>query len=190
MSAGADQAARLEALLRADAGFLQALHAARGACAELGVADWAIGAGAVRNRVWDALWGTQQPAEDCDLLCFEPARTGPALEAALEAALRQRAPGLRWEAVNQAGVHRWYRPAIAPRRSLEEGVAGWPETATCVALRLEADGAFTLIAPLGLDDLFAGRLRANPACPDPAAFARRLASKRFLARWPALVLAD
>ena len=46
-------AAQLCAIARASPPLMQALAAAR----DLGLASWCIGAGAVRNRVWDHLHG-------------------------------------------------------------------------------------------------------------------------------------
>lgn len=151
---------------------MAALRVAR----SLELPDWALAAGAVRGLVWDHLHGfAPTPPPDLDLVYFDPAqRPAPPLPAP-------------WELVNQATAHHW-RP-IPPLRSTEDGIASWPETATCVGLRLEADDRLTVIAPLGLDDLFDGILRPNPRCADPGAFAARLASKGFLGRWPDLRLA-
>jgi hypothetical protein len=67
---------------------------------------------------------------------------------------------------NQAAVHLWFERyfghAVPPLASLEEAVASWPEYATCVGLRLEANDAITVIAPHGLEDLFGLLVRRNP----------------------------
>ena len=55
-----------------------------------------------------------------------------------------------------------------------------------VGARLEADGSLTIIAPFGLEDLFAMRLRPNPIRPT-AGFARTSAS--VTARWPEITVA-
>ena len=58
-----------------------------------------------------------------------------------------------WDVSNQA-VHLWYPRvfgiAVEPLASSAEAVATWPDTATCVALRLLDDGAFMTVAPFGL----------------------------------------
>lgn len=66
----------------------------------------------------------------------------------------------------------------------------WPETATTVGVRLEADDSLTLAAPLGLEDLFALRLRWNPCLVSREIFLQRVREKRFLERWPRLTLVD
>jgi hypothetical protein len=84
--------------------------------------------------------------------------------------------------VNQAGVHRW-RPVRAPHTSLVDGIASWPEVVTCVAVTLHADGRVGVIAPYGLDDLFAQVVRPNPRCLSPGAFAERRWRKRWGEEW-------
>lgn len=93
-----------------------------------------------------------------------------------------------WEVTNQASVHHWFLQALGqvvpPLRSLEEGVATWPEFATCVGVCLEPDDSLRIVAPHGLDDLFAPRVRHNPVRADAATYERRVAQKRYAHRWP------
>ncbi|MFO1252381.1 MAG: nucleotidyltransferase family protein [Inhella sp.] len=184
----ADLAERLRTLARAEPRLMRALQAAR----ELGLQDWYIAAGAVRNPVWDRLFGCISPAGDVDLVYFDAADTDPQRDRALQSQLQARAPEWDWEVVNQAGVHHWYEAAfghaIAPYQSLADALASWPETATAVGLRLEPDEHLTVLAPLGLQDLFRGVLRRNPAGGKVAQFQQRLVDKRFLQRWPGLRL--
>lgn len=191
----AQQHAALITLAGRSPWLMEALAAVR----ELGLEQWCIGAGAIRNLVWDALHGHAQPSalSDVDVAVFEPLAPGPAAEqlaraqardAQLQARLQARLPGLPWEVTNQAAVHLWFEDcfghAVAPLGSLEEAVASWPEYATAVGLRLAADGALQVIAPLGLDDLFAMRVQRNPRRVSLATYARRVASKRYAERWP------
>lgn len=175
----------LSALIRRTPWLMRALRAARA----LDLRSWCIGAGAVRTAVWDALHGysPEHTAADLDLAYFDDA-----LEARWDAAYARTLAGLHpehsWDVVNQARVHVWLsetlqRP-VPPFRSLAHAVAGWPETATAVGVWLSAENAVRVVAPLGLDDLFGMILRANPNCVDDAAYGRRLATKRFVARWP------
>lgn len=151
---------------------------------------WCIGAGAVRNLVWDALHGHAQPSAlaDIDLAFFDAADLTQARDMALQAALNRAAPGLPWEVTNQAGVHLWFERCfghpVEALHTLEDAVASWPEYATAVGLRLEADDALTVIAPLGLADLFGMVVRRNPRRVSPATYAQRVAQKDYAARWP------
>jgi hypothetical protein len=182
----ADAAARLVALARATPWFMQALAHVRA----LGLREWCIGAGAVRNLVWDALHGHAVPSAlaDVDVAFFDDADLSSARDAALERELHSRAPGTPWEVTNQAGVHLWFEQhfghAVAPLRSLVDAVASWPETATAVGLWLDDGGHLHVIAPLGLDDLFAMVVRRNPARVSLETYRQRVASKRYAQRWP------
>jgi hypothetical protein len=99
-----------------------------------------------------------------------------------------RTPGPPWDATNQAAVHLWYADrfgqVVERLGSTEEGVATWPETATCVAVRLEHDGGLELAAPYGLDDLLGMVHRRNPARVSVEEYERRLRTKRISERWP------
>jgi hypothetical protein len=159
------------------------LQVARDCCP----AEWAIGAGAVRNLVWDRLTGRHNPPSDVDVVFF-----GGADEKSVERRLRARQPDVPWQAKDQALVHTWYERRfghpVQPLTSLEDAVSTWPEFCTSVAVRLRADGDLEVIAPLGLEDLFGLRLRRNPRRVTPEIFNQRLASKRIEERWPGVTI--
>lgn len=176
---------RLVELVRQAPHLMSALSAVR----QLGLASWCIGAGAVRALVWDSLHGFAQPSalEDVDVVYFDVAEPQPR-EAELQVCLSRQMPALRWEVTNQATVHHWFRErlgmVVSPLNSLEEGVATWPEFATCVGVALEADDSIRVIAPHGLQDLFGLRVRHNPSRADAQTYRQRVAQKRFAQRWP------
>lgn len=179
-----DPERRLRDLLADDAGLMAILRAVR----DLGLPDWAVGAGAIRNRVWDRLHGLPEgPLSDIDVLFFDAADTTPAGEQAAEAALAEAAPGLPWSVRNQARMH--LHNGDAPYRDTADAVAHWLETPTAVALRLEEDDRLTLIAPHGMADLLAGRVRPTPRGRDkPGDYRARIAAKDWQRRWPGLVI--
>lgn len=158
------------------------LDRALDAVASLDLRDGAIGAGAVRAAVWDARFAGAATgrAGDVDVVWCDPS-ADPGEDARIRKALARRLPDLDWDVTNQAHVHRWYEPPGAPLRTSTEGIATWPETATAVAIGA-ADRR--VIAPLGLDDLFAGVVRHNPVRCGADAWRARCAAKQFTARWP------
>jgi hypothetical protein len=178
--------ARLIAIARATPWFMRALEAVR----TLGLGDWCIGAGAVRGMVWDALHGRALPSRpaDVDVAWFDASDTAPERDAVLLARLRRIDAATPWEVVNQAGVHRWYERCfghpVEPLASLDDAVASWPEFATAVGLWLDDGGTLRVIAPHGLDDLFAMVVRRNPARASVETYRRRVAEKRYAERWP------
>jgi uncharacterized protein len=187
MTAAAEGAAEALRRIAADsAWFMAALRAAR----TLALPDWCIGAGAVRNLVWDHLHGRSSPSAlaDLDLAYFDAQDLSQARDADLQARLTVVLPGIPWEVTNQAGVHLWFEGtfghAVAPLLSLQDAVASWPEYATAVGLRLEADDRLSVIAPLGLEDLFGMRVRRNPRRVSIDTYRQRVAQKRYTDRWP------
>ncbi|KAF0815139.1 hypothetical protein IGB42_00216 [Andreprevotia sp. IGB-42] len=167
------------------------LMAALRAVRDLALPDGCIGAGTLRNLVWDHLHDyptLPSPLSDVDVVYFEPGDLSSGRDHALQQHLQQLLTDLQWEVTNQAGVHLWFAAefghAVPPLRSIEDAIASWPEPATAVAVALQVDDTLRLIAPLGLDDLFAMRIQRNPARVSVATYRQRLAQKRYAARWP------
>lgn len=178
----------LTELLVGDRAAMAALRAAR----DLGLPDWAIGGGFLRNRLWDRLVGRDapiSPTSDIDLLFFDPSDLSNAREARLEAALSDLLPGALWEVRNQARMH--LHNLQAPYGSTEAAIAQWTETATAIAVRLEADERLKFLAPHGLDDLFDLICRPTPNGRGlPSIYRRRIANKGWRQRWPELRVVD
>lgn len=170
--------------------FFPALQAAR----DLRLDAWCIGAGAVRNLVWDHLHGYAQPSQlsDLDLAYFDTAHMAPEHDAALQQRLMQALPDIPWEVTNQASVHTWFEQyfghAVEPLASLQEAVASWPEYATSVGLCLKPDLTIEVIAPHGLDDLFNCVVRRNPTRVSPDTYRARIAQKNYAGRWPGVAI--
>jgi hypothetical protein len=154
---------------------------------ELDLPDCWIGAGFIRNGIWDALHGRAPNCallNDVDVVFFDRANASPASDVAIEDRLAARSPNLPWSVKNQARMH--LRNGEAPYRNTAAAIARWPETATAVAVRL-LQGRLELLAPHGLEDLIGLTVRPTPAfARRPEAFARRLRAKNWLARWPRL----
>src|SRR5262245_34828741 len=72
----------------------------------LGLPDWCIAAGFVRNRVWDHLHGIAppRPTNDIDVLYYDASDLSKATEQAHEARLAARLPA-PWQVRNQARMH-------------------------------------------------------------------------------------
>ncbi|MCQ8241004.1 nucleotidyltransferase family protein [Rhizosaccharibacter radicis] len=154
----------------------------------LGLPDGWIGAGFLRNAVWDLLHDRppSPPDGDVDVVWFDRAHASPAIDREIEARLRTGAPWAKWSVRNQARMHE--RNGDPPYRDTADALLHWPETATAVAARrIGADGC-EIIAPYGLNDLAALILRPTPGFQGAKrpVFEARHRSKRWLARWPGL----
>jgi uncharacterized protein len=175
---------RLIDIARQSAWFMSVLSAVR----ELGLPSWCVGAGAIRNLVWDALHESAPSSlADVDVAYFDAAAM-PEHEAQLEDKLMAMLPHVPWDVKNQAKVHEWFEGhfgyPVQPLRSIEEAVASWPEYVTCVGLTLTADDRIEVIAPYGLDDLFDIVVRHNPVRSSVETYRQRIEQKRYAERWP------
>jgi hypothetical protein len=186
LSSEGGAAARLAAVLRRAPLVIEALQVAR----EVGAPDWLLSAGAVRDAVWDDLHGrplTRMP-RDIDIGFFDPSDLTLERDRAVEEELRARAPHLPWEAKNQAAVHLWFPRAfgaeVLPFDSCARAVATFPETATCVGVRLLVDDDMMVVAPHGLDDLFGCVCRHNATRVSASVYERRISEKDWRSRWP------
>ena len=181
--------ARLESIVRASPTLMQVLATAR----DLDLPDWLIFSGAVYQRVLNHLTGRDADygVRDYDLGYFDASDLSYEAEdvvirkvaAAFEPPLREMV-----EVRNQARVHLWFEGKFgepyAPLTSSAEALTRFVSPLFAVAVRLEPDDALTIMAPFGLDDLFAMRLRPNP-WRRTNGFARTAASTQ--ARWPEVV---
>ncbi|USX14517.1 nucleotidyltransferase family protein [Oxalobacteraceae bacterium OTU3CAMAD1] len=177
---------RLCHIARSSTWFMAALGTVR----DLKLPSWCIGAGAVRNLVWDALHDYSTPSQlpDVDVAYFDASDLAPDTDADLQRRLHEATPGIPWEVTNQAGVHRWFEAyfghAVEPLASLPEAVASWPEYATSVGLCLNPDDSIDVIAPHGLNDLFNCVVRRNPTRVSMETYRLRVEQKNYALRWP------
>lgn len=175
--------ADIEAFLKAHAD----LHALLLQVESLGLPDSWIGAGLIRNAVWDELHGRAAPSsrlDDVDVVFFDPADRSEERETALQGQLAAMVPGIPWQVRNQARMHR--RNGDAPYRDTCDAIAHWPETATAIAART-VQGRVEVIAPHGIDDLVGLIVRPTPVFAQKMHIYReRLATKVWAARWPRL----
>ncbi|MBK1697994.1 nucleotidyltransferase family protein [Rhodovibrio salinarum] len=161
------------------------LRAALDALAALDLPDAWIGAGALRNAVWDVMHGrAPERPSDVDVVYFDPEDDG-FQEHRIEAELSRRAPAFVWEVRNQTRMHA--RHGHAPYRCTAEAISYWVETATAVAVRQIGTDRYEFLAPHGLGDLESLRLRAVSSDDRTTrALSERAARKRWVERWPLL----
>lgn len=186
------QVARLEEILRADAGLMALLEALRA----LDLPQWRIVAGAVYQTVWNALTGRPRGTgiRDVDIFYFDDADIGWDAEDAVirRAASAIPAPPYPLEVRNQARVHLWFADRFGvphlPIASVDASLEGFAAIAHAVGVRLEADGRLDIAAPFGLDDMFAMVLRHNPANRTPASFMEK--ARRMQGVWPEITIID
>jgi hypothetical protein len=177
---------RLTALLRRCPNLMRVLTIIRG----LDLPDWLVFSGAVYQPVVNHLTGRalEHGLKDYDVGYFDPRDTSYEAEdivirrvaAAFEPPLRERV-----EVRNQARVHLWFEDHFGePYTALScsaEALSRFVSPSFAVGVRLERDDTITVMAPFGLDDLFALRFRPNPTRTTD--HFQRVAAK-MKARWP------
>jgi hypothetical protein len=158
---------------------------------ELALPDCWIGAGFIRNAVWDAAHGRAPDCallNDVDVVFFDRTDAGAARDRAIEAKLNARCRNIPWSVKNQARMH--VRNNEPGYHDTADALARWPETATAVAAR-SANGRVELLAPHGVDDLVQLIVRPTPAFASrQEEYIGRLRSKDWQARWPRLKIID
>jgi hypothetical protein len=153
----------------------------------LNLPDWWIGAGFLRNAIWDAIEGKESPpTRDVDLVYFDSTNTEPEADWAYDEKMRIEYPFAEWEVRNQARMH--YVNGFDPYTSAADGIAHWVETATCVAVKLE-DNKLKYLFCHGTDDLFG--LIARPVSQFKTKelmplFYARIEKKQWQDKWPSL----
>lgn len=170
-------------LLEEDPWRMDVLHAA----AELDLPDWWIGAGFLRNAIWDAIEGNDSPpTRDVDLVYFDKDNANPETDWSYDKSMKTDYPFAEWEIRNQARMH--YVNNFDPYTSAADGIAHWVETATCVAVKLK-DGKLHYLFCHGTEDLFG--LIARPVLEFQTkellpTFYERVEKKRWKEKWPSL----
>ncbi|MBX4198582.1 nucleotidyltransferase family protein [Candidatus Parcubacteria bacterium] len=153
---------------------------------ELDLPDWIIGAGFLRNKVWDYLHNYPElNRTDVDLVYFEPNGNDYEADKKLSERVRTKT-SIDFEIVNQVYTHTWRK--MLPNTSTEQSMSTWSDTATCVGVTIKY-GKIKLIAPLGIEDLVNFIVRPNPTITnDIENFKRRVKEKDWLKKWPKLKL--
>jgi hypothetical protein len=181
--------AELEAILRAAPSLMTVMETAR----VLDLPDWLIFSGAIYQRVLNHLTGRDPDygIKDYDIGYFDPDTSYDAEDVVIRRVAAAFEPPLREMVVvrNQARVHLWFEGKFGepyePLGSSAEALIRFTSATFAVGARLEADGRMTIVAPFGLEDIFALRLRPNPVCRTNG-FPRTAQAAK--ARWPELTI--
>lgn len=176
----------LSEIIRSDSWMIDVLMAAQ----DLDLPDWWIGAGFLRNKVWDTLEGRiSEPTRDVDLVYFCKTDVKPETDWSYDTHMKNAYPFAEWEVRNQARMH--YVNNSRPFTSTADGISYWVETATCVAVRLRNDSLEYLFC-YGTYDLFNLVARPIPYFQSKEridTFYNRIKNKQWQEKWPHLQIA-
>lgn len=174
-------------LIRKDGWMMKVLTAAE----QLDLPDWWIGAGFLRNKVWNHIEGKDsEQSRDVDLVYFNQADVSQETDWAYDDKMNKDFPFAQWEVRNQARMH--YKNNLEPFHSTADGIAHWTETATAVAVRI-AGGNLKYLFCYGTDDLFNLVARPTPYCKSETmlqVFRDRVAKKQWQQKWHDLIVME
>ena len=168
-------------LIESDPWMMEVLSVAN----SLELKDWIIGAGFVRNKIWDHLIGKDAvgvDTPDIDLVYFDPDGNNQEEDEKLSKEISDRT-GFNWEIVNEFYAHKWNN--TSPYKSTEDAISQWTETVTAIGVTLDGFNKIKLIAPYGTNDLVNFIVRPTPAFKDKIEVLKeRVQKKRWLEKWP------
>ncbi|WP_298531967.1 nucleotidyltransferase family protein [uncultured Algibacter sp.] len=148
---------------------------------DLNLNDCWIGAGFVRNKVWDEKHKKDRTElNDIDIIYFDTSNLSKEYDLQIENKLRKLNSDLKWSVKNQAIMH--IRNGHQQYTNCNHAISFWPETATSIAVRLNLENQIEYIAPYGLEDLFNLLVRPTPKF-DLAIYNARIKNKRWKEKW-------
>ncbi|QKS60373.1 nucleotidyltransferase family protein [Paenibacillus barcinonensis] len=155
---------------------------------ELQLPDSYIGAGYIRNYIWDELHGyaRRELHSDIDVVYYDAGNLSEERDIQLEHRLRAATGNHKWSVKNQARMH--LRNGDAPYHSTEDALRYWPERVTAIAVQLDAQDHISICAPYGLEDLYTLVVRKSPSFKDAAYYNKRVLQKNWQEHWPKLTI--
>ncbi|WP_268846244.1 nucleotidyltransferase family protein [Flavobacterium aestivum] len=151
---------------------------------DLELNDCWIGAGLVRNKVWDVKHGiARTELNDVDVIYYNSLNLSESEDKEIEEKLKRIKPFVIWSVKNQARMH--LRNNQSAYIDCENAISFWPETATSVAIRIGSNNEIGVIAPHGLDDLFNLIVKPTPNF-DLKIYEKRIKEKQWGMIWKKL----
>ena len=181
----ADLAARFESIVRADPDLMLLLRRAR----SLRLPQWRLVAGCLYQTVWNVLTGRPRGTgiKDYDLIYYDASDLSWEAE---DTVIRQVAAATGdcvgpVEVRNQARVHLWFPQRFGcpypPLASADGSLLRYASVVHAVGVRLEQDERLDVVAPFGLEDVFAMVVRPNRILDN--AVSHRAKAQRVTAIW-------
>jgi hypothetical protein len=185
-----EQLRRFEAIIRGDPDLMPLLVSVR----SVQLPQWRLVAGCLYQTVWNLLTGRDRGTgiKDYDLIYFDDSDLSWAAE---DRVIRSVAAATRGcvgpvEVRNQARVHLWFEDkfgtAYPQLHSADEAIGRYASIVHAIGVRLEYDDRLDVVAPFGLDDLFAMVIRPNYALENAVSHTRK--ARRAQAIWPEVIV--
>lgn len=175
-----DFSSELISIIKNDAWMLHILQIVN----DLNLKDCWVGAGFVRNKVWDVKHNKPRtPLNDVDIIYFDSSNLSSEVDLQIEKTLKKKYPEVNWSVKNQARMHIYNNHS--KYLNCLNAISFWPETATAIAIQLDKQLQINHIAPYGLNDLFHLVVRPTPNF-NPTIYIQRIAKKSWKETWSKL----
>ena len=173
-------------LIRKDPERMMILRTAR----SLDLKDWCIGAGFVRNCVWDHLhnYNSSTRLNDIDVCYYNSNCLDEKVDKVLEVTLENKLPGKRWSVKNQARMHR--KNKCKQYENTKDATSYWPEIQTAVGVSINYNDEITIRTAYSIERLFSLMIERTSKCLSEEAFLARIKQKRWLEIWPKLKISS
>lgn len=147
-----------------------------------------IGAGYIRNYIWDVLHGyaVRELHSDIDVVYYDASDLREERDIQLECQLRELTGNAKWSVKNQARMH--LRNGTDPYLSTEDALRYWPEIVTAIGVQLDEEDRVNICAPHGLYDLYALMVRRSPFFTDADYYNQRVQKKCWQQQRPKLTI--
>ncbi|MDN4604171.1 nucleotidyltransferase family protein [Paenibacillus sp. F6_3S_P_1C] len=147
-----------------------------------------IGAGYIRNYIWDVLHGysLRELHSDIDVVYYDTEDMREERDLLLEQRLREETGNSKWSVKNQARMH--LRNGNEPYQSTEDALRYWPEIVTAIGVRLDEQDQLGICAPHGLEDLYGLIVRQSHFFKDAHYYNQRVEKKYWQQQWPKLTI--
>jgi len=167
-------------IIKADNWMIEVLEIVR----NLNLNDCWIGAGFIRNKIWDYKHGFDRTTlNDVDVIYFDTCKTSREDDIRIEYQLNNILPEINWSVKNQSRMN--IRNGHKQYANCNEAISFWPETATSIAVKLNSENNIEYIAPYGLDDLFNLLVVPTPSF-DLKTYTLRIKKKSWDKKWKKL----
>jgi len=155
---------------------------------DLNLNDSWIGAGFVRNKIWDEKHEKKRTElNDVDVIYFDKTKSAKKYDSQIESKLKIVNPNINWSVKNQFRMN--LRNGHKQYKDCNEAISFWPETATSIAVRLNFKNKVEYIAPYGLEDLFNLIVRPTPQI-NIDIYKNRVLKKQWGNKWNNLIFRE
>ncbi|WP_311407467.1 nucleotidyltransferase family protein [Liquorilactobacillus uvarum] len=157
---------------------------------KLNLKQGVLAAGSIRNSIWQTLSNQSVSLQsDVDLVYFDPSKPQE-YDFLVEQQLLKNYPEYNWQVKNEVYMHNYDFKNQQPFKSIEDAIAHFVETSTCIGAYLDTNGILKLITPYGVDDLVNFICRPVPAFSGDQQhiniFKKRIQRKNWVEKYPQL----